>query len=66
MFGNHCTKTYSQTQETVAFSAGESEFYGVVKAATMGLGMKGFTEDLGVEVGVQVLLQGEVPDVCGK
>ena len=40
MFGSHCLKTYSHTQETVALSSGESEFYGIVKAATMGLGMK--------------------------
>ena len=54
MFGGHCVKTYSQTQETIALSSGESEFYGIVKAATMGLGMKGLMEDLGVKVGVQV------------
>ena len=54
MFGNHCIKTYSQTQETIALSSGESEFYGIVKAAAMGLGMKGLMEDLGVGVEVQV------------
>ena len=54
MFGGHCIKTYSQTQETIALSSGESEFYGIVKAATMGLGVKGLMEDLGVKVGVQV------------
>ena len=45
MFGNHCIKTYSQTQETIALSSGESEFYGIVKAAAMGLGMKGLMGD---------------------
>ena len=54
MFGNHCIKKYSQTQETIALASGESEFYGIVKAAAMGLGMKGLMEDLGVEVEVQV------------
>ena len=54
MFGGHCIKTYSQTQETIALSSGESEFYGIVKVATMGLRMKGLMEDLGIEVGVQV------------
>ena len=54
MFGSHCIKTYSQTQETIALSSGESEFYGIVKAAAMGFGMKGLLEDLGVEVEVQV------------
>ena len=54
MFGSHCIKTYSQTQETIALSSGESEFYGIVKAAAMGLGMKGLMENLGVSVEVQV------------
>ncbi len=35
VFGKHCIKTYSQTQETVALSSGESEFYGIAKVATM-------------------------------
>ncbi len=54
MFGSHCIKTYSQTQETIALSSGESEFYGIVKPAAMGLGMKGLMEDLGIEAEVQV------------
>ncbi len=33
MFGNRCIKTYNQTQKTIAFSCGESEFYGIAKAA---------------------------------
>ena len=54
MFGKHCINDYSQTQEAVALSSGATEFYGIVKAATMGLGMKGLMADLGLEVGVQV------------
>ena len=54
MFGKHCVKTRSQTQETVALSSGESEFTGIVKAATMGLGMKGLMADLGLKAEVQV------------
>ncbi len=54
MSGKHCIKTYSQTQETVALSSSESEFYGVAKAATMGLGVKGLVADLGLEGEVQV------------
>ncbi len=60
MFGNRCVETHSQTQETVPVSSGESEFFGIAKADTMGLGMKGLmedwgaTEDWGVEVGAQV------------
>ena len=54
MFRSHCIKTYSQTQETIALSSGESEFYGIAKAAAMGLGMKGLMVDFGVGVEVQV------------
>ncbi len=54
MLGDHAVKTYSQKQETGARSSGESEYYGIVKAATIGLGMKGLIEDLGFEVGAQV------------
>ncbi len=52
--GSHCVKTYSQTHETAARSSGESDFLGIVKAAAMGLGMKGLMEDLGVKVEAQV------------
>ena len=36
IFGSHCLKTYSQTQETIALSSGESEFYRIIKVASMG------------------------------
>ncbi len=52
MFGKRCVKTYSRTQETLALSSDESEFCGIVKAATMGLGMKGLMTGLEVEVQV--------------
>ncbi len=53
MFGNRRIKTSGQTQETVALASGESEFYGIVKVATMGLGAKGLLGDLGVCAEVQ-------------
>ena len=54
MFGSRCLKAYSQTQETLALPFGESEFYGIVKAATMGIGIKSLFKDLGVEMEIQV------------
>ncbi len=65
-FGSHCLKTYSQTQDTIALSSGESEFYGIVKAATMGLGMKSLFGDLGLEIGVQVNTDTSVARYCIK
>ncbi len=54
MFGSHCLKTHSQTQETITLSSGDSEFYGIVRAATMGVGIKSLFGDLGLEIEVQV------------
>ncbi len=53
MFGKHSVKTYSQTQEAITLSSGESEFCGTAKAA-MGLGTKSVMADLrfGVEAEV--------------
>ena len=44
MFGSYCLKTYSQTQETIASS---SEFYGIVKGATMGIDINSVLKDSG-------------------
>jgi hypothetical protein len=54
MFGSHCVKTHSQTQETIALSSGESGVYGIVKAATIGLGTRGLLGHVGVEVEAKV------------
>ncbi len=54
MLESHCLKSYSQTQETIALSSGELEFYVIVKAAAMGIGIKSLFNDLGFEVGLQV------------
>ncbi len=54
MFGSHCLKTYSHTQDTLVLSSGESDFYGIVKAATMGAGIKSLFGDVGLEIEVQV------------
>ena len=45
---------HSLTQETIALSSGESEFYGIVKAATIGLGVNGLMMDLGLSVELRV------------
>ncbi len=47
MFGSDCLKTCSQRQETIVLSSGESECYGIVKAATLGIGIKSMFRELG-------------------
>ena len=54
MIGNHCVKNYSNTQDIIALSSGEAEFYGIVKAGSHGLGVVGIFRDLGLELELQI------------
>ena len=54
MFGGHCLKTWSSTQDVVALSSGEAEYYALVKAVSQGIGMKNLLQDLGVDVEIAV------------
>jgi len=49
MYGRHCIKHHSGTQNDLALSSGESEFSGVVKSASCGLGLKAMATDLNAE-----------------
>ena len=55
MLGQHCTKTWSSTQTIIATSSGEAEYYGVVKGASIGLGLKAILADMGVSIDIEVL-----------
>ena len=55
MLGRHTCKHASNLQSTIAMSSGESEYYGLVKAASVGLGMRSLLADWGLEMGVKIL-----------
>ena len=46
MLGSHCVKNWSSTQAIIALSSGEAEFYGVVKASSVGLGCQAMLRDM--------------------
>ena len=54
MMGTHLIKSWSATQANIALSSGEAEFYGVVKAAGMGLGYGALLGDIGIRLPVRV------------
>ncbi len=54
MRGDHCIKTYSSTQDIVAVSSGEAEFYVIVKGGSHGLGGVGIFRDLGFAILLQI------------
>ena len=50
MFGEHTIKTWSTTQAVIALSSGEAEYYGIVKGASAGLGVRSIMGDLGTDI----------------
>ncbi len=50
MLGKHLIKPWSPTQSSISLSSGESEFYGVAKAAGIGLGYTSLLADVGVQL----------------
>ncbi len=52
--GSHTIKTWSSTQSVIALSSGEAEYYGMVKAASQGLGIKAMLRDFGIADDIHV------------
>ena len=49
MHGCHGIKTWSATQQVIALSSGEAEYYGMVKGAGNALGLAGVFRDMGIK-----------------
>ena len=54
MFGQHCLKSWSSTQATVALSSAEAELYALTKGTAQGLGLVSLMADFGVAISVTV------------
>ena len=48
--GHHAIKTWSSTQNVIATSSGEAEFYALVKAGSQSLGIKAMADDFGIKI----------------
>ena len=54
VLGTHMTKAWSATQASLALSSGEAEYYGVVRAAGIGLGLQALLGDAGVVLPLRI------------
>ena len=55
MLGGHVLKCYSSTQGVIAVSSGEAEYYGLTKASSAIVGIKGMCVDLGSTISGEVM-----------
>ena len=67
MLGQHLVKSWSSTQAKVSLSPGESEFYGVTKAAGIGLGYQALLRDLGIFMDIRLWIDSNATiGICGR
>ena len=52
MWGKHLIKSWSSTQTVVALSSGEAEYYGMVKGASVALGLQAGLSDFDVHCSI--------------
>ena len=53
--GEHLIKTWSITQAVIALSSGEAEYYGIVRGASIAMGMRSIMRDFGVDLPITIL-----------
>ncbi len=54
MFGSHAVKSWSTTQQVIALSSGEAEYYCMVRGGSMRIGSRAMANELGVSIRVNV------------
>ena len=54
MLGSHMIKSWSSTQAGIALSSGEAEYYGLVKGASVAIGIKSMHDEMGIKTKVRV------------
>ena len=65
MIGSHCIRTWSSTQPSVTMSSGEAEYYGLVKAASVSIGVKTIMKDMGVELSEPTVIKSDASAAIG-
>ena len=65
MHGNHLIKSWSINQSVIALSSGEAEYYGLVKAMSVAMGIVSLCEDLGVTFGKPIEVKTDASAAIG-
>ncbi len=60
MWGSSCLKMWGTSQDVIALSSGEAEYYGLVKTTTNAIGPKSLLADVRVEVRAEVCTDSSV------
>ena len=65
MLGGHVLKSWSTNQAVLALSSGEAEYYGIVKAASVALGIRSLALDMGIEYTKPIVIKSDASAAIG-
>ena len=65
MLGGHVIKSWATNQAVLALSSGEGEYYGIVKAASVALGIRSLAADMGIEYTKPIAIKSDASAAIG-
>ena len=65
MHGSHVIKSWSTNQSVIALSSGEAEYYALVKAASVSIGVKTIMRDMGIELTEPIVIKSDASAAIG-
>ena len=65
MLGTHMLKSWASNQAALVLSSGEAEYYAIVKAASVALGMRSLAADLGIEFESPIAIKSDASAAIG-
>ena len=65
MLGAHTVKTWSTNQAVLALSSGEAEYYAIVEAASVALGIRSLAADMGIKFESPIAIKSDASAAIG-
>ena len=65
MLGAHTLKTWATNQAVLALSSGEAEYYAIVKAASVAMGIRSLAADLGIKFECPIAIKSDASAAIG-
>ena len=65
MLGAHTLKTWATNQAVLALSSGEAEYYAIVKAASVAMGIRSLAADLGITCECPIAIKSDASAAIG-
>ena len=65
MLGTHTVKWWSTNHAVLALSSGEAEYYAIVKAASVALGIRSLAADLGIKFECAIAIKSDASAAIG-